>query len=120
MLDEHQLLAAKPHLGDTVTVRIQNGSAQSVSGEILRIEPVAAKRSGFEGLSQLVGGDILIDPKTRMTMKPMTIVEVSLEEMDGFVPYSTTAKIRLGRPYLSSGQYLYKKLQTFYNKLFTE
>ena len=116
-----QISSMHPKLGDSVSIRLNTTVGAKQSGKITRIEPAGETQIKMLGLTQMAGGEILLDPQTEETTHPYFTVEVSFdEETAQGIPENTSASVRFGRRFESIGSYAFKHLRMFSNKLFAK
>ncbi|MEM7457057.1 MAG: hypothetical protein AAF456_22130 [Planctomycetota bacterium] len=113
-----QVAESQPQRGDTVYVRT---SAQYSSYEavIETVEPAGSNQITMPGLTQLAGGDVILDPATGKATETWFLVTARLTDSEADPgPDDATATVRFQRKFESLGHYGWRHMKLFFNKLF--
>ena len=119
-LDEGQLHSANLKLGSTVSVRLADGASYNYRGTLVSVSPSNAAE--FEDLSLTTSGEgeILIDPLTGVTTKPLFQLQIAVPSLDSEnVHQEARAFLLVGRNYESIGHWLVRHTEKFVTSIFT-
>ncbi len=99
ILDEEQFASAQPRTGQPVVFRV-NGGDETFEGHIVRINPVGTRRIEQRELTQLAGGDVIVEPTTGQATQPYFQIVIRLEDSDaGTLRHGVTGSVLLpGKP----------------------
>ncbi len=108
---------AKPKVGDRVDVRLSTSSQHQYTGTISRIEPAGSDVITLEGLTQIAGGDVIVDPLSGRAIQTHFLIDVELQQSISNAAENMTAAVRFDRQYESVGAFAFRHLRIFINQL---
>lgn len=117
-LNEDQLGSIDREIGAEVSFRLSGESTTTHTGKIIAIEPAAEANFQQMALSQLTGGEILVDQTTGKPLEPVFQVDIAL--VDGQIPatqHGARVSIRLNRRPQSLASWMTRKCVRFVQKL---
>ncbi len=94
MLDEDDYVRARLSLGDRVEFRAANASGQTLTGHVVAVAPAGSRAVILPPLTQLAGGEILVDPQTQQARQPYFEVTIALPDAEG-LQYGVTGCVRM-------------------------
>lgn len=119
-IDEDQLKSARIAVGTAVQVRLINQTDSRHSGTVEMISPVNAEEFRDLALTTVGEGQILVDPTSGKTQKPMYQVLVSVPTLESEnTLQDARASLLVGRKYESLGTWTIRSARKFANSIFT-
>ncbi|RMF77710.1 MAG: hypothetical protein D6744_10995, partial [Planctomycetota bacterium] len=117
VLNEDQMLASSPQIGQHATFRPRNNPQQIIEGVIQRIRPLATRTIESLALTQAGGGDIVVDP-SHQTVEPYFEVTVLLKpKPDVELQRGATGVVRLDAHPEPIGLLAYRSIVRFLDNL---
>lgn len=103
---------AKPSIGDLVACRFHAHPDRVLSGQVVSISPVSQRQFEHLELTQMAGGEIVVDPHTRLSEESRFQVIVVLDTpLPETLRDGSRATIRLNHPTLTMAEFAWRRLQ---------
>ncbi|MEM9940613.1 MAG: efflux RND transporter periplasmic adaptor subunit [Planctomycetota bacterium] len=122
LCSDRQFTSSLPKIGDSVQVRPNSTCSRAVYGMVARIEPAENRKIEFMALTQLAGGDVLVDPNTGEALQSSyLIIDIHFDsELPETIANESTASVRFGRRFETIGSYGFRQFNIFINQLFSK
>ena len=119
LVPEVQLVRMTVREGDAVVFRASTAPGQDLEGTIIQIAPAGSRTVGFASLTQLGGGDTVVDPRTLESDKPHFEVLIRLEPGAAqFARYGASGTVRIPARSETVGRGLTRRILRFWNQLY--
>lgn len=117
-LNEDQLGSIQREIGAEVSFRLSGESTTTHTGKIIAIEPAAEATFQQMSLSQITGGEILVDPSTGRPLEPVFQVDIApIGDEILASQHGARVSIRLNRRSQSLASWMTRKCVRFVQKL---
>ncbi len=118
ILTQDQAAASKPQVGQVVEFRATADPAQTVRGKISHLSPAGSRRVSHPSLTQLGGGDIIIDPQTHEASQPFFEIAIDIPHHQAeHFQHGMTGVARLPAEPEPLAKRLKRRVERFVNKL---
>ena len=114
-LDPNQVLS----VGDRVEFRAASATEQTLTGLVVAVAPAGSRAEILAPLTQLAGGEIVVDPQTQLARQPYFEVTIALPEAKG-LHYGVTGCVRMSGVSETIASRLTRRITRFINMLARE
>ncbi|UCG15474.1 MAG: HlyD family efflux transporter periplasmic adaptor subunit [Phycisphaerales bacterium] len=118
LLNEEDIAAAEPEVGDTVELRTAAAPGESLYGIIERIDPTGDRQIPLPALTHEGGGDIVVAPVSGAALQPYFLLTIELTggKHQG-MRHGMTGTVRLEALHEPVGLYIYRRVARFLDAL---
>jgi multidrug resistance efflux pump len=119
ILPESQLVRMAAREGDVVQFRTPTAPQRELSGVVVRIAPAGSRTVAHASITQLGGGDTVVDPRTMESDKAHFEVLIQLEpEAEQFVRYGAGGTVRISAHTETLGKGMIRRALRFWSQLY--
>jgi|CXWL01.1.fsa_nt_gi putative peptide zinc metalloprotease protein len=119
LLDDDDYVRARPSVGDRVEFRAASAAGQTLTGFVVAVAPAGSRSEILSPLTQLAGGEIVVDPQTQQARRPYFEVTIALPEAEG-LHYGVTGCVRMSGVSETIASRLTRRITRFINTLARE
>lgn len=119
ILPEAQLARMSAREGDAVLFRTPTAPGRELGGVVVRIAPAGSRTVAHASITQLGGGDTIVDPRTMQSDKAHFEVLIQLEpDAEQFVRYGAGGTVRISAHTETLGKGMIRRALRFWSQLY--